>query len=79
MTAADAIRVVSRLYDARDAAKTILGDRYAAKMDAWRRLVRAVASKHGCDVIQTPMKIEGELGGDSMVFFLAAVVEEIES
>lgn len=80
-----AIRLASRLYDARDTAKRILGDGFADRMAKEQEHIRKVMEQHQCEPIPATMAIVTELqkkhpytSGSAQLMILSACVELIE-
>jgi hypothetical protein len=72
-----AIKLAARLYECRDAARTLFGADYQKRMAGHRDLVRAAMAHHGCDALKaatTLIKVSG-LDGISAVIMLAAAVD----
>lgn len=76
---ANAVQIAAKLYECRDAARNILGGRYAEKMDEYGGAVRSVATERCCGVLEAG-KMLAEATGDGMtaILVLAATVEIIE-
>ena len=74
------VRVAAQMYDCRDAARRLLGDKYHARMQAYGCVVRAVARRDNCNDIvagATVIKV-GKLHGIEALLLMAAVVEMLE-
>lgn len=77
---ANAMQIATRLHECRDAARNILGGRYAEKMREYGEAVRSVADEKHCGELEAG-KMLAEAAGDGMtaILVLAATVEIIES
>ena len=76
---ANAIQIAARLYECRDAARNILGVKYAEKMREYGDSVRAVAKVKECGELEAgKMLAEATGGGMTAILVLAATVEIIE-
>ncbi len=74
------VRVAAQMYDCRDAARRLLGDKYHARMQAYGCVVRGVARRANCNDIvagATVIKAAGLQGIDALLI-MAAVVEMVE-
>lgn len=76
---ANAIQMAAKLYECRDAARNILGGRYAEKMREYGDAVRAMAAEQGCGELEAGTRLAKATGdGMAAVLVLAATVEIIE-
>lgn len=75
-----AVKIAATLYQARDAMRTLLGDRYRERCQYWVDSINRVMQRHGCDEMAATIELAKEIqlrGGGSGVLF-AAYVEMIE-
>lgn len=70
--------IADRFYGARRTLRDLFGDEYAERIEPWRRVVRALAAKEGCDPLLVPTLIQPQPSGYQMLALLAAIVDEIE-
>ena len=79
MQNAQAIKVAARLYECRDAAKSVLGEGYHERMKAYGQTVKSAANAMGCSDIAAATTLSNKAGGGmAAIFYLAAVVEMTE-
>ena len=78
--AAEKIQLAAQLYDMRDRARRLLGDRYAASMAELGRILTMTAERDGKDVLSVAIGIceKRELIGMDKILTLAAAVELTE-
>lgn len=74
------VRMATKLYDARDAARVLLGDRYSATIASGAQMIRAVMDKHGCGELDAALKLGKEVKDDAraLMIVLASAVEMME-
>lgn len=76
------VKIAARIYEARDTAKRLLGDKYAAKIAEWQDAIRFYMKSTGLDGIHSVMELvsAAQRDGDAMpqMLLLAAYVEMIE-
>ena len=74
------VAIASKMYECRDAARTILGNRFKPKMDDLAQVVRAVAKRNKCNDIVAGATVikEARLEGMESLMLMAAVVEMVE-
>lgn len=79
MSMANAIQITSKLYECRDAARRMLGEKYHERIGAYERVIRGVAAERVIGLLEAG-KIVAEAAGGGMtsVLVLAATVEAIE-
>jgi hypothetical protein len=68
-----AILTGNRILGIRRTAKALLGDRYEAKVEPWRQLVRGLAAEWKCRALEVPLKLSeaGELPEQPLMLFAA--------
>jgi hypothetical protein len=76
------VMIAARLYEARDCAKSLLGDKYPERIRQAREALRGLAAKHDTTVLNAALNLakklaETEDAYTQMIVF-AAVVDEIE-
>lgn len=71
--------LAAKLVEYRDTVRRLYGAEYAAKLQPYRELARAIAAKHGCPVLSAPMKVASQLDGMPMLMLIAASVDETEA
>ena len=74
------VAIAAKMYECRDAARTILGRRFKPKMDDLAQVVRAVAKRDNCNDIVAGATVikEARLEGMESLMLMAAVVEMVE-
>lgn len=75
------IRLAAKLYECRDAARTLLGEQYLARMAEYGATIRQVAAAKQCSDIKAAMLLAqspDHSTGVGQVLCLAAAVELIE-
>jgi hypothetical protein len=79
------MQIASRLYDARDGAKMILGEKYHERMDSLQEDIREFMGLRNCEALPATMAIVTELqrsdrrgSGVAQMMILAAYVEMVE-
>lgn len=74
------IRIVNRIYEMREAAKTLLGDRYQARMAELGAVLTELATKQKIDVLKAAMLITKQPETPAMIVIqiYAATAELIE-
>lgn len=74
------VALAAKLYEARDAMRRILGDKFAARMAELGAVIKSVAAKRNQNELQAAQDIisAGELQGMDAVQLLAAAVELVE-
>jgi hypothetical protein len=72
--------MAAKMYECRITARRLLGDKYRQSMEERARVVRAMASREKCNVVEAGAKVikENGLHGMDALLLLAAVVEMIE-
>lgn len=75
----NSFQIASRLYDCRDAARTVLGESYPGRIQERGQVVRELATRNQCGVLEAGKQLaaSAEAGMDALLT-LAAVVELIE-
>lgn len=76
------VKMAARLYECRDAARFILGDKYPATMTLWRDAIVAQMARGQLSVLQATLALCREMTGETEVvtmLIMAAAVELIES
>lgn len=69
-----AVAVAGRLYEARDTARRLYGERYDQKAEPWRVMVRDMAREWGCRAVEVPLRLDREGGMPSNPLLLFAAV-----
>lgn len=74
------IRIASKLYECRDAARTLLGDNYRPRMDELGTVLNRIAEVRKVGVLEAAQDAVKAVVGDGMtqLQILAAAVELIE-
>lgn len=74
------VRLASKLYEMRDGAKMLLGDRYLERMAEFRKVIEIVQAKKKLDTLKAAMDIcqHVDSGGFEVIFVMAAACEMIE-
>jgi hypothetical protein len=76
---ANVVQIAAKLYECRDAARTILGDKYQERMREYGDSIRSVAAAKECSELEAgKMLADAGGGGVATVLMLAATVEIIE-
>jgi hypothetical protein len=81
MASEPAVRLTSKLYEMRDAARQLLGSDYARRMAAYREPIETVQAKLK---LRSPIMAAAKIcenvdaGGFEVIFIMAAVVEMLE-
>lgn len=75
------VKVASQLYEARDAIRRLMGDRYAAVLEPYKVMLQKVMTMNDCDEVAaalwTARRVE-RTDGMEIIKILAAAVEMIE-
>ena len=73
-------RMIAKLYECRDAARTLLGEKYPARMAEYGKEIRAIAINKEISDIKAAMLLASvpDPSGIGSVLYLAAAVELIE-
>lgn len=78
----NAIQIAAKLYEARDAMKSLYGDRFREKVAGWRPIIQAAMRKHGVDEVGAILKLNealgGRAGGITTLIIMAVAVEMVE-
>lgn len=76
------IKLAARLYEARDTARTLLGDGYKEKMAQGIRNLEALAVEHNITVLEAAMRtakvFNADYNGMGALLVMAAAVERME-
>lgn len=74
------IVMLARMYECRNAARQIMGDRYHDKMIELAQVIKAVAKRDDCSYVKAGMTVitSGELEVAQALMIMAAVVEMTE-
>jgi hypothetical protein len=78
MSAEAAVKIAAKLYECRDAAKSLLGAHYARDMELWARAIRGVATAEKDTEVAAATKMAREADGFGAIVILAAYVEMTE-
>jgi hypothetical protein len=73
-----AINSTSKMYECRDAAKTLYGSKYAARMEEYGDAIKAVARSKQCSELQAVILMAKEVDGFARICLMAAYVELVE-
>lgn len=74
-----AVRMAARMYEMRDTARRLLGDKYKDRMAEYAPIIQRVADNRKCSVLQAGGMMASESGDGMMtVMIVAAMVEMIE-
>jgi hypothetical protein len=78
--AEQSIRLLAKLYEHRDAARVMLGARYAETMAIGAGMIKGVMDHHECDELTAALKLGKEVRDEpaSVTITMAAVVEMLE-
>lgn len=74
------IKIAAQLYEARDAMRQILGDRYVEKCTFWVERINVTMQRRGCNEITAAMELAKDLqrNGAGTGALFATVVEMVE-
>lgn len=74
------VKTAAQMYECRDAARRLLGEKYHARMDERARVIRTVAKRDNCNDIVAGATIIKDAGlhGIDVLLLMAAVVEMTE-
>lgn len=72
------IQITAKLYECRDAARTLLGERYTERMTQYGSVITHVAEQLQIDPLAAATRISKKEGGFAAVLILAAGVELVE-
>jgi hypothetical protein len=80
MASEQQIRLAAKLYEMRDGAKHILGNRYHERMNEFAEAIRIVQQRRKLDILNAALDIcqHVEAGGFEVVFVMAAACEMLE-
>lgn len=75
-----AVKIAATLYQARDAMRTLLGDRYRERCQFWVDSINRVMQRRGCNEMEAALELAKEVQANhgSPAVLLAAAVEMIE-
>lgn len=74
----NSIQMAAKLYECRDSAKTLMGDKYKTEIAKFSALIAAQAKRDGCSELSAATDIAAKVGGFGAVYMLAAYVELVE-
>jgi len=74
----NAIQMAAKLYECRDAARSLLGTHYKRDMELWALAITGVAASDKCSELAAANKMAKEAGGFGAIVVLAAYVEMAE-
>jgi hypothetical protein len=74
----NAVQIAAKLYECRDAARSLLGAHYKRDMDMWAIAIRALAERDKCSDLNAATKMAREADGFGAIVVLAACVEMTE-
>lgn len=73
------VKIASKLYECRDAAKSLLGDRYKEHVDSCVMAIELTANTMGCSNIKAATTLAKKANREiTAILYLAAVVEMTE-
>lgn len=74
------VRLASKLYEMRDGAKQLLGERYPERMAEYRKVIETVQAAKHLDTLKAAVEIcqHGGCSGFTTIFVMAAACEMIE-
>lgn len=72
------VRMAAQMYQMRDHARRVLGDKYAAKMAEFGRILKMTADRDGKSVLQVATEVCKKAGATETILIMAAVVELTE-
>ena len=72
------VQLAAKLYDCRDTAKSVLGDKYLDRMKAYGQVVKSTANAMNCGEIKAAIALADKAGGMAAIFYIASVVEMTE-
>jgi hypothetical protein len=72
------VRMAAQLYQARDAVRRLLGDKYAAKMAELGEALQRLADARGTTVLKEAIGAARAVSGVDSLLILAAAVEHAE-
>jgi hypothetical protein len=78
MQAEQTTKMAARLYECRDAARSLLGAHYAQDMALWAMAIRGTAQTDGCSELAAATKMAKETDGFGAIVVMAAFVEMTE-
>jgi hypothetical protein len=85
MTAEKLIRTTAKMYEIRETAKNLRGDKYPAWVEQYKTLIQSVAKDRKLPCLQTAIDLakeleaEGKMDAGTMMGLVAAAVELTES
>lgn len=74
----NAVQMAAKLYECRDHAKNLLGDKYHERMRDWGEVVTSFATQEKCDTMAAGIYIARMVDGMDAMMILAATVELVE-
>jgi hypothetical protein len=74
----NAIQMSAKLYEFRDAARSLLGAHYQRDMDLWAIAIKGMADADQCSNLAAATKMAREADGFGAIVVLAAYVEMVE-
>ena len=72
------VGMAHRMYECRDAARFLFGDKFQAKMTEFAEAIKAVAEAKGCTEIQALNAMGKKTEGMATICLIAAYVEMVE-
>ena len=78
MSIEEKIKMAAKLYEARDGAKAILGEQYAARMLPYQMAIKEIMEGKQCDAIQAAIALCKGLRPLEVLYTIAAAVELVE-
>lgn len=74
----ETVKMAARLYECRDAARSLLGTHYKRDMDLWAIAIRGEAQSKQCSELSAALGMAKEADGFGAIVIIAAVVELTE-
>lgn len=78
MTEQNLIQISAKLYECRDTARRLLGDKYHDRMEAYGKLIQDVMDRKKCNELKAGMLLAQHADGMVSIMVFAATVELIE-
>ncbi len=72
------VQMAAKLYECRDAAKTLMGEKYETEIAKFSSLIAAQAKRDGSSELSAATDLAAKAGGFGAVYILAAYVELVE-
>ena len=59
------VQIAAKLYEARSAMRSLLGEKYPARVEVFKQYIREVMAKTGCDYMMATIQIAKALAADT--------------